>query len=195
MAAIRSSRRPETGTGRRAPSTSTRCVVVAPPVGPGTATPSLVGWVRRGVPVSPITPARGRKRLGVAPPQRRLTHNRHLCDATATVRAARGIARDLAQRLAETHLLGGGEAQLSFGLGRAALAGLLGDRGGDGPHDLAVEDRRDDVVLAQLIARDDVSAIARAAAVFIVSVISVARASSAPRKTPGKQRTLLIWLG
>ena len=39
------------------------------------------------------------------------------------------------------------------------------------------------------------SAIARAAAVFISSVIWVARTSSAPRKMPGKQSTLLIWLG
>ncbi|CAB4874834.1 unannotated protein [freshwater metagenome] len=38
-------------------------------------------------------------------------------------------------------------------------------------------------------------AIAVAAAIFIVSVIRVARASSAPRKMPGKARTLLIWFG
>ena len=34
-----------------------------------------------------------------------------------------------------------------------------------------------------------------AAAVFISSVMAWARTSSAPRKMPGKQRTLLIWLG
>jgi hypothetical protein len=34
-----------------------------------------------------------------------------------------------------------------------------------------------------------------AAATFIPSVMAVARASSAPRKMPGKARTLLIWFG
>ena len=39
------------------------------------------------------------------------------------------------------------------------------------------------------------SAIAWAAAIFISSVMAGARTSSAPRKMPGKQSTLLIWLG
>ncbi len=38
-------------------------------------------------------------------------------------------------------------------------------------------------------------AIARAAAIFIGSVIWVARTSRAPRKIPGKHSTLLIWFG
>ena len=40
-----------------------------------------------------------------------------------------------------------------------------------------------------------IDAIPRAAAIFISSVMSRARTSSAPRKIPGKQRTLLIWFG
>ena len=39
------------------------------------------------------------------------------------------------------------------------------------------------------------AAIARAAAIFMPSVMVVAWASSAPRKIPGKHSTLLIWLG
>ena len=39
------------------------------------------------------------------------------------------------------------------------------------------------------------SASARTAAAFIAAFISRDRASSAPRKTPGKARTLFIWLG
>ena len=39
------------------------------------------------------------------------------------------------------------------------------------------------------------AAIAPAAASFISSVIAVAPASMAPRNTPGKASTLLIWLG
>ena len=39
------------------------------------------------------------------------------------------------------------------------------------------------------------SAMAFAAASFMFSVMSVARASSAPRKMPGKAKTLLIWFG
>ena len=39
------------------------------------------------------------------------------------------------------------------------------------------------------------SASARVAAIFISSLISVARTSSAPRKMNGKPRTLLTWLG
>ena len=39
------------------------------------------------------------------------------------------------------------------------------------------------------------SAIPFAAASFISSVIAGAPASSAPRKMPGKQSTLLIWFG
>ncbi len=39
------------------------------------------------------------------------------------------------------------------------------------------------------------SAIALAAAIFISSLIPVARTSSAPRKMKGKPRTLLTWLG
>ena len=39
------------------------------------------------------------------------------------------------------------------------------------------------------------AAMPRAAAIFISSVISRARTSSAPRKMPGKQSTLLIWFG
>ena len=39
------------------------------------------------------------------------------------------------------------------------------------------------------------SAMAMAAANFMPSVISVAFASSAPRKMPGKASTLLIWFG
>ena len=38
-------------------------------------------------------------------------------------------------------------------------------------------------------------AMASAAASFMLSVISVARASRAPRKMPGKASTLLIWFG
>ena len=36
---------------------------------------------------------------------------------------------------------------------------------------------------------------ARAAATFMASLISLARTSRAPRKMPGKARTLLTWLG
>ncbi len=36
---------------------------------------------------------------------------------------------------------------------------------------------------------------ASAAASFMPSVIRIARASSAPRKMPGKASTLLIWFG
>src|SRR5690606_10207072 len=39
------------------------------------------------------------------------------------------------------------------------------------------------------------SAMARAAAIFISSLMSRARQARAPVKRPGKQRTLLIWLG
>ena len=39
------------------------------------------------------------------------------------------------------------------------------------------------------------TAIAEAAAIFIPSVMSVAEASKAPRKIPGKASTLLIWFG
>ena len=39
------------------------------------------------------------------------------------------------------------------------------------------------------------SAMPYAAASFISSVIVVARASSAPRNSPGKHSTLLIWFG
>ena len=38
-------------------------------------------------------------------------------------------------------------------------------------------------------------AIARAAAIFMPSVMEWAWASSAPRKIPGKASTLLIWFG
>jgi hypothetical protein len=56
----------------------------------------------------------------------------------------------------------------------------LGDhRLGDGRCDVAVEDARDDVVLVQVVS----------------SVIEGAPASIAPRNTPGKARTLLIWFG
>src|SRR5690348_16246734 len=43
------------------------------------------------------------------------------------------------------------EAHLAFGERGAALAGLLGDGRSDGRGDIAVEDRGDDVVLAQLV--------------------------------------------
>src|SRR5699024_29166 len=42
---------------------------------------------------------------------------------------------------------------------------------------------------------DTRSARARAAAIFMASLMSLARASRAPRKMPGKASTLLIWLG
>ena len=77
----------------------------------------------------------------------------------------------------------------------AGAARLVGDRLGDRLGDAAVEDARDDVVLRQLRRRRSPRRSPYAAASFISSVIAVARASSAPRKRPGKHSTLLIWFG
>ena len=65
-----------------------------------------------------------------------------------------------------------------------------GDRGGH----QRVEHRRDDVVGSEVVAAAP-RAMASAAATFMFSVIFRAPASSAPRKTPGKASTLLIWFG
>ena len=78
--------------------------------------------------------------------------------------------------------------------GDAVGAGLRGDRGDDRGGDPLVERARDDVVGRQVVARPRRPA-PSAAATFMFSVIVVARTSSAPRKTPGKASTLLIWLG
>ena len=52
-------------------------------------------------------------------------------------------------------LFGRREPDLGAGLGRAARARLLGDGAGDRADHVAVEHRRDDVVLAQLVVGDD----------------------------------------
>ena len=64
----------------------------------------------------------------------------------------------------------------------------------DDARDLAVERARHDVVGVELVLGTS-EAIACAAASFIGSLIVLARTSSAPRNTPGKASTLLIWLG
>ncbi len=61
-------------------------------------------------------------------------------------------------------------------------------------NDLAVEHGGDDVLLRQLVL-PHAGAIARAAAIFISSLMQEARESSAPRKMPGKASTLVIWYG
>ena len=76
----------------------------------------------------------------------------------------------------------------------AVALGGVGDGGRDHAHDLAVEDARDDVLRPELVGADYGGDRALAAS-FIPSVMSRARTSSAPRKTPGNASTLLIWFG
>ena len=77
----------------------------------------------------------------------------------------------------------------------AGAARLVRDGRGDRLRHATVEDARDDVVLGQLRVGESPRRSPYAAASFISSVIAVARASSAPRKSPGKHSTLLIWFG
>ena len=81
------------------------------------------------------------------------------------------------------------------GRGGARRAGLARHRGGDGRRHVAVEDRGDDVVLAQLVVADDRRDRRGGGHLHRLGDLRGARTSSAPRKMPGKQRTLLIWFG
>lgn len=73
------------------------------------------------------------------------------------------------------------------------LPGARRDGLGDGGRDAAVQGAGHDVLGPQVL--PTTSASATAAASFISSVMLVAPASIAPRKTPGKASTLLIWFG
>src|SRR5690606_15038919 len=50
-------------------------------------------------------------------------------------------------------------------------------------------------MISSAVGSETMAAMASAAASFIASVICFAPESSAPRKIPGKARTLLIWFG
>ena len=155
---------------------------------------------RAGSRESTVTCARARaaRATSARTDQPRRTRHRHAHGAHAVsfshARRRPTVGR-AGRRGAAGHRVALGEPHLLAGQRGAGRSRLVGDGGGHGGRDVAVEDRGDDVVLAQLAAPRRSRRSRCAAAIFISSVIAVARTSSAPRKMPGKHSTLLIWLG
>ena len=86
-----------------------------------------------------------------------------------------------------------GEHDLQRDAGDAVGGRRSRDRSSNRDRDAAVERRRHDVVRRHPV--PTTAAIASAAARCMLGVILRACTSSAPRKSPGKASTLLIWLG